>query len=99
MDPGTEYFVGAVELKFNAGTADNPECTAGALIGLALFPPESMGDVQGGVWVYQPGYPDFHETAVDVANCVTFRNPPTRQCPGATPTQKSTWGSIKALYR
>ena len=98
MEPGTEYFMGSLQLKFNAGTAGNPECTAGALMGIAVFPPSGMVDIRGMV-IYQPGQPEFSETAVDVANCVTFQNPPTRQCPGATPTQKSTWGSIKALYR
>jgi hypothetical protein len=98
MEPGTEYFVGSLELKFNAGTADNPECSAGGLIGIAVFPPSGMVDIRG-IVILQPGQPDNIETAVDVANCVTFQNPPTRQCPGATPTQKSTWGSIKALYR
>jgi hypothetical protein len=88
MDPGTEYFMGALQLKFNAGTFGNAECTGGAAIGVA--------DIN----VLQPGVPDTHEGQVaDVSNCVTFRNPAGKQCPGATPTQKSTWGSIKALYR
>jgi len=52
-----------------------------------------------GVVIYQPGQTDVHETMADVSNCVTFRNPTTNRCPGATPTEKSTWGSIKALYR
>ena len=88
MEPGTEYFVGALQLKFNAGTFANAECTAGAAIGIA--------DIN----VLQPGVNDSHEgQTAEVSNCATFRNPATRQCPGATPTEKSTWGSIKALYR
>jgi hypothetical protein len=88
MDPGTEYFMGALQLKFNAGTFANAECTAGGAIGVA------------DIVVLQPGVNDSHEGQVaDVSNCTTFRNPASRQCPGATPTQKSTWGSIKALYR
>jgi hypothetical protein len=88
MDPGTDYFMGALQLKFNAGTAGNAECVGGAAIGIA------------DIIVYQPGQADSHEgQVVATSNCVTFRNPATKQCPGATPTEKSTWGSIKALYR
>jgi hypothetical protein len=88
MEPGTEYFMGALQLKFTAGTFGNAECLGGAAIGIF------------DMVVLQPGLNDIHERQVpDVSNCVTFRNPTSRQCPGATPTQKSTWGSIKALYR
>jgi hypothetical protein len=88
MDPGNQYFMGALLLKFNAGTLNNAECVAGAAIGVA------------DIVVLQPGQTDSHEGQVaDTRNCVTFRNPATKQCPGATPTEKSTWGSIKALYR
>jgi hypothetical protein len=88
MDPGTDYFMGALSLKFNAGTLGNAECTAGGALGIA------------DIIVYQPNQPDGHEGQVAATrNCSTFRNPPTKQCPGATPTEKSTWGSIKALYR
>jgi len=88
MDPGTDYFMGALQLKFNAGTFANAECVGGAAIGIA------------DIIVYQPGQADSHEgQVVATSNCVTFRNPATKQCPGATPTEKSTWGSIKALYR
>jgi hypothetical protein len=100
MQPGTEYFLGALELKFSSGTADNPECIGGANIDVGE-PCSGMGclDSPAHIEILQPGFPDFSERDPDVSNCVTFRNPPTRQCPGATPTQKSTWGSIKALYR
>jgi hypothetical protein len=88
MDPGTEYFMGSLQMKFNAGSFGNTECLAGAAIGIA------------NIVVLQPGANDTNEGQVaEVSNCVTFRNPATRQCPGATPTEKSTWGSIKALYR
>jgi len=88
MNPGTDYFLGSLQLKFNAGTAGNAECNAGAAIGVS------------DVIVYQPGQPDTHEgQSVSGSNCITFRNPPTKQCPGATPTSKQTWGQIKALYR
>ena len=89
MDPGTEYFMGALQLKQAATVpAGVTECTAGGAIGVA------------DIVVLQPGQNDKHEGQVaEVSNCVTFRNPATRACPGATPTQKSTWGSIKALYR
>jgi len=88
FDPGTEYFMGSLQLKFNAGTAGNAECTAGAAIGIA------------DMVVLQPGQTDIHVgQQADVSNCITFRNPPTKQCPGATPTSKQTWGQIKALYR
>ena len=88
MDPGTTYFMGAFQLKHNAGTFGNAECTGGAAIGIA------------NIVVLQPGVNDSHEGQVaDVSNCVTYRNPASKQCPGATPTEKSTWGSIKALYR
>ena len=97
MEPGTEYFVGSLQLKFNAGTAGHAECNAGAAIGSSLFPP-GMESFRG-IVILQPGQADSHEAAADVSSCVTFRNPPTRQCPGATPTERSTWGSIKAVYR
>ena len=89
MDPGTEYFMGALILKQAATVPTGvTECTNGGAIGVA------------DIVVLQPGVNDSHEGQVaDVSNCVTFRNPATRQCPGATPTEKSTWGSIKALYR
>ena len=97
MEPGTEYFVGSLQVKFNAGTAGNAECNAGAAIGIAYFAP-GTGFVRG-IRVLQPGQSDTYEAAVDVSSCVTFQNPPNRQCPGATPTEKNSWGSIKALYR
>jgi hypothetical protein len=89
ITPGTEWFSGSLSLKFNAGTAGNAECLAGAAIGvfdLTLLQP-------GGV-------PDRHLNQTPlVSNCVTFRGGGGQVCPGATPTKKATWGSIKALYR
>lgn len=88
VDPGTEYFAGSLSLKFNAGTLGNAECTAGGAIGVA--------DLN----LLQPGAADTHlDQAAEVSNCVTFRGGGGKNCPGATPTKKATWGSIKALYR
>ena len=102
MEPGTEYFLGALELKFSPGTAGNAECEGGATIRV-MDCPAPCGIMSGmsypGIVIYQPNLPDSRERAADVSNCVTFRNSPNTQCPGATPTQKSTWGSIKVLYR
>ena len=83
---GTEYFSGALVLKYNAGTFQNPECLAGAVI--------SVSDLVA----LQPGIQDHHfgQTA-EVSNRVTFQN--AQPNPDVTPTQKYTWGSIKALYR
>jgi hypothetical protein len=89
VDPGVDYFSGSLSLKFNAGTLSNAECTAGGAIGTYDLNLQQPG-----------GVPDTHlgQTPV-VRDCVTFRNPATTPCPGATPTQKATWGAIKALYR
>jgi hypothetical protein len=86
---GTEWFSGSLSLKFNAGTAGNAECTAGGAIGVYDLNLQQPG-----------GVPDTHmgQTPL-VANCATFRGGGGQTCPGATPTKKATWGSIKALYR
>jgi hypothetical protein len=85
---GTEYLDCTITLKFTAGTLANAECTGGAALGIYNLN------------ATQPGQPDvnFGQTP-DVANCDTFRGGGGQTCPGATPTQKATWGSIKALYR
>jgi len=88
VDPGTEYFTGSLSLKFNAGTAGNAECTAGGAIGIY--------DLN----LLSPTQADTHLGQAAVAsNCVTFRGGGGKICPGAVPTEKATWGSIKALYR
>jgi len=88
MEPGTDYFVGSLSLKFNAGTLGNAECTGGGAIGVY--------DVN----IQQPPASFTHlGQTPKVRNCTTFRNPAGTPCPGATPTNKASWGSIKALYR
>jgi hypothetical protein len=88
VDPGNNYFAGSLSLKFSTGTAGNAECTAGGAIGVY--------DIN----LLAPGIPDTHlGQTPEVSNCATFRGGGGKTCPGATPTQKATWGSIKALYR
>lgn len=88
LEPGNNYMAGGLILKNSAGTFGNAECTAGGAIGVYS------------VLVEQPGTPNDDQGQTPVtANCATFRNPPSKQCPGATPTNRASWGSIKALYR
>jgi hypothetical protein len=88
LDPGTEYLSGQVTLKQNAGGATNTECQAGAAIGIVHLELAS------------PAAPTVVMESPEVTDCVTMRGPgPGKTCPGATPTKKATWGSIKALYR
>jgi len=42
---------------------------------------------------------DITLTNPAVRQHVTWQGGGTIPCPGATPTQKGTWGSVKALYR
>jgi hypothetical protein len=84
--PGTEYFAGAVDLRFSAGTLGNAECHAGAVI--------NVYDLV----VEQPALPYSHfGQAAEVSNTITFQNPSTIL--GVTPTRKTSWGALKATYR
>jgi hypothetical protein len=85
---GVDNFVGSLSLKFNAGTNTSLECQAGGAIGVY--------DVN----IQVPPASNNHQGQTPkVRNCATFRNPAATPCPGATPTKKASWGSIKALYR
>jgi hypothetical protein len=84
---GTEYVTSQIQLKFNAGSATNVECNQGGAIGVV------------NLTLQQPGQPNTVMESPDVRSCVTFRGGGGKVCPGATPTKKATWGSIKALYR
>jgi len=85
--PGTEYGSGSLVLKKSVGTAGNVECTSGGAIGIVHFE------------LSEPGLSPFVDESPDVVNCATFQGGGGKVCPGATPTKKATWGSIKALYR
>ena len=91
LDPAVEYLSHTIDLKFGAGTANPPtgnECSLGAAFAATRLETQQPG---GGTQVL---------TAPNDDNCAMFRTGGgAATCPGATPTQKSTWGSIKAIYR
>jgi hypothetical protein len=41
----------------------------------------------------------FHATATDLKTCVTWNGGTGNNCAGSTPSKRSTWGAVKALYR
>jgi len=87
LGDGTEYFNHTIDMKFGLGTFGNAECVAGAAF-----------RTTGLLLQQQVGTPTFMNTPQD-DDCGTFRTAGGLTCPAATPTQKATWGSIKALYR
>jgi hypothetical protein len=91
LEPLNNYMAGGLILKNSAGTFGNAECNAGGAIGVYKC------------LIEQPGQPNDDQGQTPVtANCATFRNAfldANHKCPGATPTNKASWGSIKALYR
>ena len=82
-----ELLAHAIQLKFNAGTFNNTECNAGAAMAVTNLTLQQPG-----------GAPSTVFESPDVSNCVNWRSS-ALVCPGATPTDKASWGSIKALYR
>jgi len=92
VDAGVEYGAGQLILKNSAGTGvagspANTECLQGGAIGIV------------NLTLLQPGQADVVMQTAEVRNCVTSRGGGGQTCPGATPTKKATWGSIKAIYR
>jgi len=41
----------------------------------------------------------FHATTTDLKTCVTWNGGTGANCLGGTPSKRSTWGAVKALYR
>lgn len=90
LAPATEYFANTFQLFFGPGTFANAECVGGA-----GFSAQYLRVLQPG------GAPPTEILQLEDQNaCATFRSPTgNAACPNATPTHKTTWGSIKAIYR
>jgi hypothetical protein len=102
LQPGQEYFLLTVRINHlkTVGTGSCSGCSLGAcmgLVGLKLVLPTLPYPIQ-----LYPTYPNDQVSAWQGgAGIGTPNYGGTGQfyCPGATPTHRSTWGDVKALYR
>ena len=84
--PGPNYYNFTLQLKYTSGTLNNAGCLSSACIVLNTC---DLQSAVNHVLVEGPATQNF----------VTWRLSAGVPCPQGTPTQKSTWGSIKAIYR